>query len=107
MRRSLEWGEGNKKDRKTHPCHLLHATREHRMAAVDSYLPCHLRESELHNEPKNSLIEKGSSEKKLDWGDLKTKDKLTIASLEWHCWGVEEWQGCGGAASANEVAHRG
>ena len=73
MRRSLEWGEGNKKDRKTHPCHLLHATREHRMAAVDSYLPCHLRESELHNEPKNSLIEKGSSEKKIGLGGLKNK----------------------------------
>jgi hypothetical protein len=31
-------------------------------------------------------------------GGLKT-DKLTVAILEWYCWSVDEWQGCGGAAA--------
>ena len=41
--------------------------------------------------------------KKLESGE-KWTDKLTIASLEWHCWGVEEGQWCGGAAAANVTA---
>ena len=36
-------------------------------------------------------------------GELKTADALPIAGLERHCWGVEEWQGCGGAAAATAV----
>ncbi len=71
-------------------------TRE--MAAAGSYSPCQLRESKLHNGWKNSLIEKGSSEKNGTGEGLKITDKLTIAGLEWHCWGFEEWQGYGGAA---------
>ena len=34
-------------------------------------------------------------------GGLKTTDKLTIASLEWHCWDFEEWQGIGSDVAAN------
>ena len=69
---------GNKKERKTHHCCLLHATHEHGKAAVGSYSESQLRESKLHNGRKNSLIEKDFSEKKLgSGGGLKTTDKLT------------------------------
>jgi hypothetical protein len=61
------------------------------MAAAGSYLLCQLRESKLQNGQDKSLIEKGSSEKKkMRAGAFKTTDKLTIASLEWRRWGVEE-----------------
>lgn len=97
---------GNKKERKTHHCCLLHVTCERGKAAVGSYSESQLRESKLHNGRKNSLIEKDFSEKKLgSGGGLKPTDKLTITSLEWHCCVVEECQGCGGAAATNAVAH--
>ena len=99
---------GNKTERKPHHCCLLHATCEGGKAAAGSYSQSQLKESKLHNGRKNTLTEKGFSEKIWDqWGDLKTTDKLTIISLEWRCWGVEELQGCGRAVAANTVAHWG
>ena len=67
VRKHLEWG-GNKKEKKTHSLCLLHATCVHGMAAEGSYLSCQLRESKLHNERKNKLIENCSGEKKIDIG---------------------------------------
>ena len=65
VRKSLEFG-GNKKERKNPHCRLLLMT--HEMTVAGSYLSCQLRESKLQNGWKNSLIEKGSSKKKWDWG---------------------------------------
>ena len=94
-------------EKKTHSLCLLHATCVHGMAAEGSYLSCQLRESKLHNERKNKLIENCSSEKKLILGRgySKTTDELIITGSEWHCWGVEEWQGCGEAATENVAYH--
>ncbi len=91
---------GNKKERKTHHCCLLHVTCERGKAAVGSYSESQLRESKLHNGRKNSLIEKDFSEKKLgSGGGLKThrqthNNQLGVALL--HCLRVSGvWRGCG------------
>jgi len=57
MRKSLEWWGKYKRERKTHPCCLLHVTCEWGMAVVGFYSPCQLREGKGHHGWNNNSIE--------------------------------------------------